>query len=482
MKLALEKTLNLTQDHFEKNDFWYYTVAPSESNNSYLTTAFGHQHFDHQNLCHWLLRYSGEKAELQKYSLLSQIHEKYPWPVDTNWINANTSPVPDSLPPFIYCNTLAISPNGKYVLVRYYWGLHILCERKTNRIVTDNLPEGEIVLGFDSQSNIYSGRLASPPEFVVRDPETMQSVKSFHRTIESDTDKHDTFEQNLFYMACPFPVESSDRKYVVFQFYQHRPPGVTIKMYENDPRLLKEWVEKESDDSRRCFVGKIHVYDQESGLLVYESPFGISQSNLLPMLSTDGKLILYPDNAAKGVWSYNFETKKSKSLLIPPPEMSGTHYAWEKEAYLQHWKETWSLRGFTFTPENQVLVWLYNRDNRAIPHSSIIYLFNPESASHQVLTDFVSEKEFVPEGEFSEYNKVRSTWHFFFSPDQRTAITFQMTPNRPAEFAIVGKYVFWDYRTKKTLRDTGTLQAEYYLDPRLENDDFDDLTYHRFRS
>ena len=411
--IKLNKTLQPPEGDFALQFLRSYNPAGGYS---FMTSTIPNHSFVYENMCTWSWWFLREKGGLHKYSLFSQVHEEYPRPIEELAIRFNERSPSRGYFSKIHYSNLAVSPNEKYVLLRKSLELHEISEAKTGFTLKEKLPAGEIILGFDSQSNIYCGRLTSPSEFVVRDPETMQIVKSFQRAISGDTIKRDTAEQDLFYAACPLPMESPDRKYVVFQFYQHRPPGVTAKMHENDPRLLKEWVEMEKNDSRESAIGEVHVYAQESGLLVYESPLGIGVQNswahALPQISADGQKIAYPDYVAKGVWVYDFETRKSTSLLVPPPpplDNPGNHPAKEvksvNDAEMWEWRRT-NLKSFTFTPENEILVCLYLPNNMGYPNYPWIYRFDLETGESQPMTDFVSEKEFLPKGDTSEYDKL----------------------------------------------------------------------------
>jgi len=456
--IKLRETVKLAETDQQKYRAWLYLAG---SIDSHMTSWDTRTRFIHRDMSLWILFRTPIKEDfvLQKYFPLLKTYDEFPPPEGAfaDWMNQEKRQEDDRkrrsrphVASFNYHN-LIISPNEKYVLQRDSLESHTFSEVKTGRLITGDVPPGEIVLGFDDDSNIYCGRLTSPPEFVVRNPETMQIVKTF-RTPDNDVIEktNNTDEQDMFYTICPVPVESSDRKHVVIQFYQHRPPGATAEIYRDDPRLLKEWVEAEENNPRRCSIGAFHVYDQETGNLAYEAPFGIGVVNApmgrIPVVSEDGRKIIYPDYAAKGVWVYDFETRTSRSLLIPQPSIS-------RSPMENSWKSS-TLKGFTFTPENQILVWLCNWSDKEWPVFPGIYRFDPEDGSYQIMTDFVSEKEFIPEDEKVEASDARVTWQFFYSPDHRTVITFQKPPGWFFAPEHIGKYVFWDYHTKEKLFET----------------------------
>ena len=330
---------------------------------------------------------------------------------------------------------MEISPNEKYLLVRYFGQKSELYEAETSQFVTNGEKE-EVMIGFDRNSNIYCGCQSITNMFVLRDPRTQKMIREYktegflkdiYFPFEySSREGYNPYYDGIQFTHLPAPIESPDGKYTLFFF----------STYQLSAKL-----------------GIVTVCDNESGDVVARSCIGLSNpQSLKPQFNRNGTQVAIIDQIGRCFWVYDFTTHSSRSFFLP------------KSDHLM-------MQGFCFATDNQLITWTRH------PTSPLFY----SSYVIDTITGHCSSPApcmFAKEGYYTaQYN---------FSPDRKTAITFafeskKYSPDLPK--TVFGKFLFWDVPSQEVIFET---EEKYFqsilIDPnwktiwisRIEDTDEDD--------
>jgi len=290
-----------------------------------------------------------------------------------------------------------VSPNGKYILFRYFPKKQELYEVQSGKLLSCGVDD-EIILGFDHSSNIYCGRQSLENLFVLRNPLDMSLLRKY-KTKDYESPISDNTDESRFYgiqfSNCHPPITTPDGRSTVLVF--------TTYHLQNQIALL-------------------FVIDNPTNTVIHRSCLNLRHNtNLKYQFRPDGKLLGIPDGRNE-VWVYDFERNFSRSYEISEANYQG-------------------LAGFCFTPDDHMVLWTTHRaDTRIGGPGHTAYRFDLRSGESEAFTDFSVQD--------------RYTRSYFFSPDGKTVITFETVPGRYLDREYYGRYVFWDFPSKKRLLET----------------------------
>jgi len=307
-----------------------------------------------------------------------------------------------------YDEYLSVSPNGKYALFRYFPHKNELYEIQSGKLLSCGIDD-EIILGFDNNSNIYCGRQSLANLFVLRNPCDMSLLWEYKAGDYSpDSDN-------------PIPMDLSPNQggnsgsYYGIQFSNYRSP---ISTPDGRYSIIMFTVHQ-----FRGHLAMVLIFDNREKTMIHSSCMSLPRysTSLYHLFRHDGKMLAIP-GGRKGVWVYDFEKNFSRTCAIP-------------ETNLQN------LAGFYFTPDNHIVLWIQHyADIMFGGPGQTAYRFNLENGAMEEFTDFSVED--------------RYTRLYFFSPDGKTAITFETIPGRYMDDQHYGHYVFWDVDSKQRLLET----------------------------
>ena len=311
-----------------------------------------------------------------------------------------------------------VSPNERYVLVRFFADNSEVYDIQTGKFVTSG-EDGETIIGFNRNGHYYCARQSLENTFYLRDKNTQKIIRQY-RTITNNTNNRRYVENTVNEEYNPFfdgllfnngrPVlESPDGKYTLFSF--------TLYQLEN-------------------YLSIIVVCDNDTGNTVSYSCLRNTDFSLFRhAFSHDGKLIALSDGNT-GVWLYNFETKSSQNVYTPN-----------------------NLIGFSFTAQNQLVLWCdpYLTSQRISPFE---FQIDPSTGRMTPPTNFAKKSAYLFDpstGSLTQYTNLADNdervMQYCFSPNGRTALTFVSDPMY-YRYGNTGKYVFWDVQTNQKICET----------------------------
>ena len=311
-----------------------------------------------------------------------------------------------------------VSPDERFVLVRFFADNSEVYDIQTGKFITSG-EDGETIIGFNHNGHYYCARQSLENTFYLRDKNTQQVIRRYRTITNGMNDRlygentaneeyNPFFDGLLFNNGCPV-LESPDGKYTLF--------SLTLYQLGN-------------------YLSIIIVCDNDTGNTVSYSCLRNTDFSLFRhVFSHDGKLIALSDGNT-GVWLYNFETKSSQNVYTPN-----------------------SLIGFSFTAQNQLVLWCdpYLIQQRISPSE---IQFDPSTGRMTLPTDFAKKSaslfdpstgSLTPFTNFADKDERIMQYHF--SPDGRTALTFVSDPMY-YRYGNTGKYVFWYVQTNQKICET----------------------------
>lgn len=398
-----------------------------------MNDIVSHSRYLPQKNSAWLFRYNA----LAKYQLSQNTVSMFPLGGErilNNWeaskeiyrlSNERSARIYSSSP---NQTSIEVSPNEKYLLVRYFGQKSELYEIETGRFISNGEKE-EVIIGFNRDSNIYCGCQSITNMFVLRDVKTQKIIREYktekwvryndaQTPFEySDREGYNPYYDGIQFTNLPAPIESPDGKYTLF-FYS---------TYQLTGRL-----------------GIVTVCDNVTGEVVARSCIGL-QNHLNPQFSGDGTLLAIADMGNKSIWVYDFTTHSSRSLIIPITSSLPAA----------------GIQGYCFSPDNQLIVWAWE----------LPCVFDIQTGKYSTPAPCtLSEPGYY-------------TAMYYFSPDGKTAITFAYEmrkynalsavalykrPNvNVPHHTIVGKFLFWDVSSQKVIFET---EGKYLHSIFIDND------------
>ena len=304
-----------------------------------------------------------------------------------------------------YSRFLLVSPDGKYALFRLFPKKNELYEIPSGKFLSCGVND-EIILGFDHDSNIYCGGQSLENLFVLRNSQDMSLLRKYQTKDPLGIDKNysmnfttDNTDKSRYYgiqfSNCDPPITTPDGRYAVLMF--------TVHQFHNRLALL-------------------FVLDNQTNTVIHRSSLNLAKyMHMNCLFRNDGKVLGILDGTS-GIWFYDFEKNYSRSYTIP-------------ETNPQY------LTGFCFTPDDYVVFWMSHPLDTGIEGTGpTAYRLDLKSGESEEFTDFSASD--------------RHTQLFFFSPDGKTVITFEKLPGRYMDTESFGRYVFWDFPSKKRLLET----------------------------
>ncbi len=342
------------------------------------------------------------KSELLKFSYASEKMSRYP--LDFDMFDKRAYVYQRYLTPEIRSKThhyrddyLIVSPGEKLAIFRYPYWKSELYDIKTQKKISEGIDD-EVILGFDQNDNIWCGRQSCENILVLRDPRDMSAIKRFTLLSDNQSDKI-SFDKVNQYNTCIAPFETPDGRFLVHVF--------TIPELENKKNNVAIW-------------------DVKTEKLIHHSSIDICYSpNFLPAIQADGKAIAMA-SGQKSVWVYDFKRQQAMEFHLTRPENPDNN----------QW-----MQGFCFAPNDNLVLWsTHPADTRTGGSGSFACRFDLENVGGYEYTSFSIEG--------------RYTRSYFFSPDEKTAITFETIPGRYQDWEHLGRYVVWDTATGKRLCET----------------------------
>jgi len=302
--------------------------------------------------------------------------------------------------------TAEISPNEKYLLVRFYGQKSELYEIETGRLIT-NGEKDEVIIGFDRNSNIYCGCQSITNMFVLRHSETQKILREYltnnwlkdiYAPFEySSREGYNPYYDGIQFTNLPSPIESPDGKYTLF----------FISLYQLSGKL-----------------GIVTVCDNENGNIVARSCIGLGNFFLLkPQFSRNGNQIAILDDINRCFWVHDFTTHSSRSFFIPK---------------IDHQR----IAGYCFASDRQLIVWTRH-------FTSPLYYFSYVFDTGTGQCSTTAPCTLTEDGYYTSM--------YYFSPNGKTAITFAFESKKhPPDLdrTIVGKFLFWDVSSQKMIFET----------------------------
>ena len=315
---------------------------------------------------------------------------------------------------------MEISPNEKYLLVRYYGQKSELYDIETGRLIS-NGEKDEVIIGFDRNSNIYCGCQSITNMFVLRDPQTQKIIREY-QTERGLKDSYFPFEYSgregynpyydgIQFTNLPSPIESRDGKYTLFFFSTYQLSGK---------------------------LGIVTVCNNENGDVVARSCIGLGNFSLLkPQFNRNGNQIAILDDINRCFWVYDFTSHSSRSFFIP------------KSSNRQE------IKGYCFVNDNQLITWTRHFIS-PLYYSSYVFDAGTGNCTTPALCTLTET--------------VYDTSRYYFSPDGKTAITFVFESKKyPPDLdkTLYGKFLFWDVLAQKVIFET---EEKYLNSIFIDND------------
>jgi hypothetical protein len=358
------------------------------------------------NSCNWDQFFFPEKlsfwklrrSKIERYSLSSNSYNSFPLNFDF-WEKESrilkTQKIPLSRNLAKFDTMILVSPNEEYILFRFGAITSELFEIKTGKWFSSGI-DNEMIIGFNHDSNIFCQKQNFDNTFILRDIKTMKVMKMY---IDIKKSKNHSFVSNSseYFHSYMTPIESFDNKYTLFILASNQ-----------------------SDEN-----GIVCIIDNENESIIEKTPIKFQiPFTLKPLFRRDNKVVGIP-NGIKSIWLYDFEKNKFQNIIFP---FDGI------------------IQGFEFYSNNSIVVWTKHP-------------FDVRFGSAQQPTAYqfnLDTEKCVP---FADYQHPEYYTRFYnFDADKNIVITYETIPGQnPREF--VGKYVFWNMKTKKSFFET---QDDYF--------------------
>jgi len=342
-----------------------------------------------------------------------------------------------------YDNIMSVSPTGSYILFRFspfaseiyrkgYRDIKLIYDEKDNDPGTNRrLDDNEMIIGFGPDPNlydldsdaykaygpactIYCYRPSLDGIFLLRDARAGEVLKTYNTELLVSVLSWKT-ENRLNYQPYYVPQTTSDGRYTVFYL-----------------------ISSESE-----YKGLVVICDNEKNCVVANNSVNLDWPYpLRPLIRHDDKFIAIP-SGEQDVLVYDFDNRSFHTCRMTTPPARGSH---DSRTIAEREMKT---RGFSFLPDHQLVIW---KTALGIRKFSDEYfqpcLFDFETYKRTPLEDFLTPGFYTC---FIHYN---------VSHDM--VITFETTPeepymnlNLPLHYNnCIGKYVFWDSKTKKRIFET----------------------------